>query len=229
MDDAIGHSNFHLYSLSHANRIHFDSNKRSSGVSLTTGVTLFSNMEVVLSAGASQSPQLLMSSGVGPVPHLQQHGITVVVDRPDVGQNLTDHINFTASHRAKVETLTKLANSVLALLKEIVSKSSSSKKVSSPILSATSWSGNVSPGTSRTLPTRLCHSLQHLASRRVHLCSRIHFLFPNLFTGHGETDATEYYPDSAVHDDALSTQNSSRPCSVRQVPAAWVVLMTPML
>ncbi|MCU1691870.1 MAG: glucose-methanol-choline oxidoreductase [Frankiales bacterium] len=47
--------------------------------------------EVILSAGAYNSPQLLMLSGIGPAAHLREHGIDVVVDSPQVGQNLQDH------------------------------------------------------------------------------------------------------------------------------------------
>ena len=48
--------------------------------------------EVVLSAGAVGSPQLLQLSGVGPGDQLRSLGIDVVVDAPGVGQNLRDHI-----------------------------------------------------------------------------------------------------------------------------------------
>jgi len=47
--------------------------------------------EVVLSAGALQSPQLLQLSGVGPADLLQGFGIPVVADAPEVGRNLQDH------------------------------------------------------------------------------------------------------------------------------------------
>lgn len=47
--------------------------------------------EVLLSAGAFGSPQLLMLSGIGPVDHLRAHGIAPVLDLPGVGQNLHDH------------------------------------------------------------------------------------------------------------------------------------------
>lgn len=47
--------------------------------------------EVLVSAGALQSPQLLQLSGIGPATLLQRHGIPVVVDSPEVGQNLQDH------------------------------------------------------------------------------------------------------------------------------------------
>ena len=47
--------------------------------------------EVILCAGALQSPQLLQLSGVGPAALLAQHGIPVVADAPEVGENLQDH------------------------------------------------------------------------------------------------------------------------------------------
>lgn len=49
--------------------------------------------EVVLSAGAFGSPQLLMLSGIGPADHLAEHGIRAVHDLPGVGQNLHDHVD----------------------------------------------------------------------------------------------------------------------------------------
>lgn len=52
---------------------------------------------VVLAAGAFQTPQLLMLSGIGPGAHLGEMGIPVLVDRPAVGSDLQDHIDYTAA------------------------------------------------------------------------------------------------------------------------------------
>lgn len=57
--------------------------------------------EVLLCAGAFQSPQILMLSGVGPAKHLRDHGIEVVHDLAGVGQNLQDHPDFIFSFEAK--------------------------------------------------------------------------------------------------------------------------------
>lgn len=54
--------------------------------------------EVILSAGAFGSPQLLMLSGIGPGAHLRDLGIEVVQDLPGVGANLQDHLDYTISH-----------------------------------------------------------------------------------------------------------------------------------
>ena len=67
--------------------------QRATGVEVESGGEIF-RMEaeqVVLSAGAIASPQILMLSGVGPAEHLQEKGIAVVMDLPGVGKNLRDH------------------------------------------------------------------------------------------------------------------------------------------
>lgn len=48
--------------------------------------------EIILSAGAFESPRLLLLSGIGPAADLERHGITPVVNLPGVGQNLHDHV-----------------------------------------------------------------------------------------------------------------------------------------
>jgi choline dehydrogenase len=57
--------------------------------------------EVILAAGAFNSPQLLMLSGIGPADHLREHGIPVVVDSPHVGGHLQDHPFMTMTYECK--------------------------------------------------------------------------------------------------------------------------------
>jgi choline dehydrogenase len=52
--------------------------------------------EVIVSAGAIGSPQLLLLSGIGPAAHLREHDIPVLADSPGVGGNLSDHPVVTA-------------------------------------------------------------------------------------------------------------------------------------
>jgi choline dehydrogenase len=61
--------------------------------------------EIILSAGAVNSPQLLQLSGVGPAPLLRSLGIDVVCDRPAVGQNLQDHLCYDHVYRSRQPTL----------------------------------------------------------------------------------------------------------------------------
>jgi choline dehydrogenase len=105
--------NIALYNRTRAERILFRDNV-ATGVEmseLTTNKTfsLLARREVIVTAGAFQSPQLLLVSGVGPASLLAQHGIPLVADRPGVGQNMQDHIFFGISYRVNVMTSNSLA------------------------------------------------------------------------------------------------------------------------
>lgn len=87
----------------HVTRILFEG-KRAVGVEYRQGSEvkiMKARREVLLAAGAFQTPQLLMLSGVGDGKALQANGIAVVHDLPGVGQNLQDHPDFVFKYRAK--------------------------------------------------------------------------------------------------------------------------------
>ncbi|AIU27737.1 GMC family oxidoreductase [Pandoraea pnomenusa] len=89
-------ANLHVITDALVQRIVFDG-KRATGVKLQRRgalETIRARAEVVLSAGAFNSPQLLMCSGIGPAAQLRAHGVAVLVDAPGVGENLQDHIDF---------------------------------------------------------------------------------------------------------------------------------------
>jgi choline dehydrogenase len=72
-----------------------DGMPRATGVYVEIdGITrhALARREVILAGGAINTPQLLMLSGVGPAAHLAEHGIPVIVDAPEVGENLQDHL-----------------------------------------------------------------------------------------------------------------------------------------
>ncbi len=57
--------------------------------------------EVIVTAGAINTPRLLMLSGLGNAGHLKQHGINPVQHLPGVGQNLQDHVEVSIIHQVK--------------------------------------------------------------------------------------------------------------------------------
>ena len=76
-------------------RVLFDG-RRAIGVRLADrDLTLLSGGEVILCGGAVNSPQLLMLSGIGPGAQLQEMGLPVLQDAPEVGANLADHLDIT--------------------------------------------------------------------------------------------------------------------------------------
>ena len=109
-------NNLIVYQSTLAKKIIFDNNKVATAVEIDIGnlggVTfkLSAKKEVIVSAGAFQSPQLLMVSGVGPAATLQRNGINVVSDLPGVGQNMWDHVLGGPSYRVNVLTTSALGN-----------------------------------------------------------------------------------------------------------------------
>ena len=96
-----GGGNLRVYSNTLAKRLLFDGNLTATGVELEAsshrnGKTFHLNAwrETIVSAGAFHSPQLLMVSGIGPREQLESHDIAVLADRPGVGANMTDHLDF---------------------------------------------------------------------------------------------------------------------------------------
>ena len=86
---ARGRANLTVRTGAHVSRILFEG-KRAVGVQYGSEKVLAA--EVILSAGAIQSPQLLQLSGIGPAGLLSSLGIPVVADLPGVGENLQDHL-----------------------------------------------------------------------------------------------------------------------------------------
>ncbi|XP_069180994.1 glucose dehydrogenase [FAD, quinone] isoform X2 [Procambarus clarkii] len=87
-------SNLHVVLNAHVTQILFNEKKRAVGVKfLHKGKvkSVHARREVILSAGAINSPQILMLSGVGPADQLDRHGIPLVANVPGVGRNLMDH------------------------------------------------------------------------------------------------------------------------------------------
>ncbi|KAG1670510.1 Glucose dehydrogenase [FAD, quinone] [Nymphon striatum] len=91
----IHRKNLHIITYAHVSKILINGLKRASGVRFTKKNKSFvvrATKEVILSAGAVNSPHILMLSGIGPKEQLEKAGVPVVQDLPGVGQNLQDHI-----------------------------------------------------------------------------------------------------------------------------------------
>ncbi len=116
-----GRTNLQVWTESTTERLMFKEDAsgqpRCVGVTLRRGghrLTVRARHEVILSAGAIGSPQLLQCSGIGPAALLQQHGIAVVSDLPGVGANLQDHLQIRAVFKVQgARTLNTLANSLV--------------------------------------------------------------------------------------------------------------------
>jgi choline dehydrogenase len=116
-----GRPNFELWTSAQASKLVLqggtgDEPLRCTGVQVWNGhemVTATARREVILSAGAVATPQLLQLSGLGPAGVLQGQGVTLVKDMPGVGANLQDHLQIRAVFKVKnTTTLNRLASSL---------------------------------------------------------------------------------------------------------------------
>jgi len=105
--------NLKVFTNTHVTNLQFDG-RQVSGVSAIyngTRINLSARREVILSAGAIASPQLLMVSGIGPEAELKAHGIEVRHNLKGVGQNLQDHLQARPVFKCKVSTInTEISN-----------------------------------------------------------------------------------------------------------------------
>jgi choline dehydrogenase len=91
-------------------RILFDG-RRAIGVGYTqngTAKTVRAGAEVILCGGAINTPQLLQLSGIGPGALLRRHGIDTLVDAPDVGRNLMDHLGLDLMFAARQPSMNQV-------------------------------------------------------------------------------------------------------------------------
>jgi choline dehydrogenase len=112
----LGRPNLRLETGVLVEKVLFDG-KRATGVRFRQNgqtVEVRARGEIILSAGAVGSPQILQLSGVGPAEWLAKHGIAPVLDRQGVGRNLQDHLQQRAIFKvAGVKTLNTTYHSLL--------------------------------------------------------------------------------------------------------------------
>ncbi|MGQ4275786.1 GMC family oxidoreductase [Pseudidiomarina sp. E22-M8] len=102
LEPATERSNLQVFTQAQVERVVIHQ-QRATGVLIRTGSHasqfIAAKREVILSAGAFHSPQLLMLSGIGPADELRRHGIVPVVDSSDVGANLQEHVDILVHYR----------------------------------------------------------------------------------------------------------------------------------
>ncbi len=101
LEPARARPNLAIITGARATRIAFEGGRATGVHYLHDGSERFAGArrEVLLAAGALQSPQLLMLSGIGPAEQLRALGIGVVADAPEVGRNLQDHLDIIVNRR----------------------------------------------------------------------------------------------------------------------------------
>lgn len=112
--------NLTIWTQAHVERLILETDgsgrRRCAGVALTRQgqrAEFRARREVILSAGAIGSPQILQLSGIGPGALLKRHGVEVAHDLPGVGENLQDHLQIRAVFKVgNAKTLNTLANSL---------------------------------------------------------------------------------------------------------------------
>ncbi|KAB8304231.1 hypothetical protein EYC80_003649 [Monilinia laxa] len=112
-----GRNNLKLFTRTLAKKIVFNGKTATGVVVAANGTewTIKAKKEVVLSAGAFQSPQLLMVSVIGSKADLQRLNIEVLIDVPGVGKNMWDHVSISVLQEVNVETQSELSDSAKAL------------------------------------------------------------------------------------------------------------------
>ncbi|MFK0165180.1 GMC family oxidoreductase [Rhizobium sp. NPDC090279] len=107
LNPARGRPNLKVMKEARVTRLLFEG-KRAVGAEYRQGgeiKRLRARREVILSAGAVNSPQILQHSGVGNPDHLRRLGIDVVHAAPQVGRNLQDHLGFDHLYKSTKPTL----------------------------------------------------------------------------------------------------------------------------
>ncbi|MDX1819402.1 MAG: choline dehydrogenase [Paracoccaceae bacterium] len=120
---AMHRPNLTVLTGAHATRILFQG-KRATGVSYRQGRAtqkVEARREVILCAGAFNSPQLLQLSGIGRPEDIKKHGIGMVHDLPGVGQNLQDHLDFILAYKSRDRDMFGLSlHGGLSLLRQML-------------------------------------------------------------------------------------------------------------
>ena len=118
--------NLHIATYAYTTRILFNDKKDAIGIVLRRGSTnalcrlapdtvVYARREVIISAGAVASPQLLMLSGIGDRDELNKHNIPCVHHSPAVGANLQDHLFVPLPFESRLSTLSSADENIRSI------------------------------------------------------------------------------------------------------------------
>jgi choline dehydrogenase len=119
---ALGRPNLTVITRAHAGRLTFEG-RRAAGISFYKDgqqQTARARREIIVCAGAVNSPHILQVSGLGPASLLQEQGIPVIAHLPGVGGNLRDHYIVDLKYRVRGAVTVNEQTRGLRLLKEIL-------------------------------------------------------------------------------------------------------------
>ncbi len=119
----LNHQNLKIITNAQVKKIIFDNNKKVSEIKIIKNkkiISIKTNLGVILSAGAIMTPHLLMHSGIGPANDLKKFNIKAIIDSPNVGKNLQDHIGIDYLFKTNQDTLNKSLGRWPGRLKSVI-------------------------------------------------------------------------------------------------------------
>ncbi|MDP7592271.1 MAG: choline dehydrogenase [Litorilituus sp.] len=136
----LGRSNLTVITGAHVQNILIDKNKKATGVCYKANgkkQNIFAKKEVLLSAGAFNSPQILMLSGIGPKEELMKHNIPLKHELSGVGENLQDHPDtIVVTHHNRTDIFALRPKSIWWTAKQALKYFSTDKKLRSGIFTS---------------------------------------------------------------------------------------------
>lgn len=137
----IGNPDYTLHPRAMVKRVLFDGTKATGILVDTEGLeyVLSARKEVILTAGVFGTPQILMTSGIGPASLLESLDIPVIADRPGVGQNLQDHVFYGVGYRVNAPTVSSLLDPGYAAEQARLYHEHAAGMYTSPVTDVLNW------------------------------------------------------------------------------------------
>jgi choline dehydrogenase len=161
--------NLHVVTRAHVLRLHFEHRRAVEVQTLIGGrsITFRATREIIVAAGAINSPQLLMLSGIGPAETLKNFGIQVVSELPGVGENFQDHlavpVEYQVTRPVSLDAIKRADRAAAAFLQAYLFRTGPAAQV--PM----SGGGLFKSDPSLPIPDLQCHFMPLLQSSRLRI------------------------------------------------------------